>query len=82
MQLLERNTSLTLRQIEIVRGVAQGLNNVEIADRLCVHEGTVSNHVHVIMNKIGLFRRVHLVIYALKEGLISLDEIELEYWID
>ncbi|HLZ64430.1 MAG TPA: LuxR C-terminal-related transcriptional regulator [Ktedonosporobacter sp.] len=82
MQLLERNTELTQRQIEILCRVAQGLNNAEIGDRLCVHEGTVSNHVHVIMNKLGLFRRVHLVIHALKEGLISLDEIELEYWID
>jgi DNA-binding NarL/FixJ family response regulator len=76
MKVATRFSLLTKREIEILRMIAQGYTNLEIAECLTIGENTVSNRVHRMMKKVGLFRRVHLATYALKEKLISLDEID------
>jgi DNA-binding NarL/FixJ family response regulator len=68
MQALAR--ILTRREIEIVRMVATGLRNKEIADRLGIAEGTVKIHLHSIYEKTGVSGRVELTNYARERGLL------------
>lgn len=62
---------LTNRELEIVRQVASGLRNAEIADRLSITEPTVKTHINHIFSKLELRDRVELTVYALRRGLIS-----------
>ena len=59
---------LTARESEIVRHVATGLRNAEIAQRLSVTEGTIKTHLNNVFQKLGIRDRVELVLYALREG--------------
>ena len=61
---------LTPREIEIVRMVAGGLRNKEIAAKLHVNEGTVKLHLHHIYKKLGVDSRVALTLYAQGRGLV------------
>ena len=61
---------LTPRETEIVRMVAEGLRNREIAARTAIAEGTVKIHLHNIYEKLGVDGRVALVVYAREKGLI------------
>lgn len=63
---------LTERENEILRLVAQGLTNDEIAEKLVVSERTVRTHVSNILAKLQLANRTQAALYALKEGLASL----------
>ncbi len=65
---------LTLREAEILKLVAEGLTNQEIADRLVVSERTVRAHVSNILAKLHLANRTQAALYALREGLASLDD--------
>jgi NarL family two-component system response regulator LiaR len=65
---------LTEREEEVLRLVAKGLNNQEIADQLVVAEVTVRTHVSHILSKLHLANRVQATLYALREGYASLDE--------
>jgi NarL family two-component system response regulator LiaR len=65
---------LTEREMEVLRLVAQGKSNREIADDLTVTEGTVRVHVSNILGKLHLASRTQATLYALREGLASLDE--------
>jgi two-component system, NarL family, response regulator LiaR len=65
---------LTDREVEILHLVAQGLSNQEIADRLSIAEVTVRTHVSNILSKLHLANRVQATLYALREGLATLDE--------
>jgi two-component system, NarL family, response regulator LiaR len=67
---------LTEREVDIVRLVAQGLSNRQIADELVIGEATVRTHVGNVLNKLHLANRVQATLYALREGLTSLDEID------
>lgn len=67
---------LTEREVDIVRLVAQGLSNRQIADQLVIGEATVRTHVGNVLNKLQLANRVQATLYALREGLTSLDEID------
>ncbi len=58
-----------------MRLIAQGKSNREIADELCVAEITVSKHVSNILGKLHLASRTQAALYALKQGLASLDDI-------
>ena len=64
---------LTQREMEILKLVAEGLTNQEIADRLVVSERTVRAHVSNILAKLHLANRTQAALYALREGIASLD---------
>ncbi len=61
---------LTSRELEVLRLIATGATNREIADRLVVSEGTVKNHVSSILSRLGLRDRVQAALYAHKHQLI------------
>ena len=65
---------LTRREREIVRHVALGLRNAEVAERLHVTEGTVKTHLNNIFQKLGLRDRVELALYAVRMGIIGATE--------
>jgi two-component system, NarL family, response regulator LiaR len=60
---------LTERELEVLRLVAEGLNNREIATRLVISEKTVKTHVSSLLSKLGLEDRTRLAIYAIKNSL-------------
>lgn len=60
---------LTPREIEVVRLVASGLTNKEMADRLCIADGTVKIHLHNIFEKLKVSRRTELIRVADDYGL-------------
>jgi DNA-binding NarL/FixJ family response regulator len=55
---------LTAREIEVVKMVARGLRNKEIADQLSITEGTVKAHLRTIFEKVGVDNRAKLILYA------------------
>ena len=60
-----RNTEeLTAREIEIIRMIAKGFRNKEIAEALFISEGTVKVHLHSIFTKLRLHNRLALALYA------------------
>jgi DNA-binding NarL/FixJ family response regulator len=61
---------LSKRETEIVKMVASGLRNKEIALKLSIGEGTVKTHLHTIYEKLGVHGRVELAMYALERGII------------
>jgi len=61
---------LTPRELEVVRMVATGLRNKQIAERLNITEGTVKIHLHSIYQKLGVTGRVELSIYARDKSLV------------
>jgi DNA-binding NarL/FixJ family response regulator len=63
-------TALTPRELEIVRLVAQGLRNKELAARLSITEGTVKIHLHNVYDKLGVDGRLELVLCAQQRGLV------------
>ena len=65
---------LTQREAEVLKLVANGLSNQEIADSLSVSEATVRTHVSHILRKLHLASRTQAALYALREGLTSLPE--------
>lgn len=67
---------LTRREVSVLRLIAQGLTNQEIADKLSLAEGTVRFHISNILSKLHLANRTQAALYALQEGLSSLDDIE------
>lgn len=60
---------LTPREVEVVRMVAKGLTNKEIASELCIADGTVKIHLHNIYEKVKVNRRAELVRFADEYGL-------------
>jgi NarL family two-component system response regulator LiaR len=63
---------LTERELEVIRLVADGLSNQEIAARLTISEKTVKTHISNILGKLGLSDRTQLAIYAIRHGLVDL----------
>jgi DNA-binding NarL/FixJ family response regulator len=72
----DRNTvptpRLTERELEVLRLVATGLNNREIAKQLFISENTVKNHVRNILEKLQLHSRMEAVMYAVREKLLDI----------
>ncbi len=66
---------LTEREMEVLKLVAHGLSNSEIADQLVISQRTVATHVSNILDKLHLANRTQATLYALKGGLTSLDDI-------
>jgi DNA-binding NarL/FixJ family response regulator len=67
-------TTLTPRELDIVRLVGEGLRNDAIAKRLLISEKTVRNQLTVIFEKAGVRDRLHLAIYAYRHGLAKLPQ--------
>jgi NarL family two-component system response regulator LiaR len=63
---------LTEREVEILRLLAEGLSNDEIANQLFISEGTVRTHVSRILGKLHLANRTQAALYALRGGIASL----------
>jgi DNA-binding NarL/FixJ family response regulator len=61
---------LSRREAEIVKMVAAGLRNKEIANKLFIGEGTVKTHLHAIYKKLGVHGRVELTLYAQERGIV------------
>jgi two-component system, NarL family, response regulator LiaR len=66
---------LTERELGILRLIAQGCSNKEIAEQLVITEMTVRTHVSNVLGKLHLASRTQAALYALKEGLASLDDV-------
>ena len=62
---------LTERELEVLRLIAAGLNNRQIADRLVISEKTVKTHVSSILGKLHVEDRTQAAVYALRHGLAS-----------
>lgn len=65
---------LTDREVDVLKKVAQGLSNQEIADALCISERTVRNHVGNILRKLHLANRTQAALYALRKGIATLSD--------
>lgn len=68
--------ALTNREHEVLRLLAKGADNWQIADRLVISEVTVRTHISRIMSKLQLTNRVQAALYALREGLVRLEDGE------
>ena len=64
---------LTERELDVLRLVAQGITNREIAEQLFIAENTVKNHVRNILEKLHLHSRMEAVLYAVREKLFELE---------
>ncbi len=64
---------LSSREIDVLRLIGAGNANKHIADKLCIGETTVKNHISNILSKLGANDRAHAVTIALKRGIIELD---------
>jgi two-component system NarL family response regulator len=65
---------LTDREMEVLRLVAQGMNNRDIAKELFISENTVKNHIRNILEKLQLHSRMEAAMYAVRENLLDLGE--------
>ncbi|HJV04227.1 MAG TPA: response regulator transcription factor [Actinomycetota bacterium] len=63
---------LTDRELEVLRLVAKGLNNRDIAKNLYISENTVKNHIRNILEKLQLHSRMEAVIYAVREKILEI----------
>jgi NarL family two-component system response regulator LiaR len=70
-------TPLTEREEAVLRLVAQGQSNRQIAEALTIRETTVRTHVSRILSKLHVASRTQAALYALREGLASLDEADV-----
>jgi NarL family two-component system response regulator LiaR len=67
---------LTERELEVIRALARGKSNKEIATSLGISEKTVRNHASNIYKKLHIFDRTQAVIYAIRRGLVDVEELE------
>ena len=67
---------LTERELEVIRALAQGMSDRQIAQSLAISEKTVRNHTSNIYRKLHIFDRTQAVIYAIREGVIDVEELE------
>ena len=79
-ELLEQSSiepGLTERELEVLRQLAHGRTNREIAIQLIISEETVKSHVGNLLAKLQLAHRTQAALYALKQGVVGLDELEI-----
>lgn len=65
--------TLTPRELEVLRLMAQGLPNRKIAEQLAVNERTVKHHVSEILSKLGVGNRTQAITFAAALGLITIN---------
>jgi DNA-binding NarL/FixJ family response regulator len=65
--------SLTPRELEVLQALAEGLSDMEMADRLYVSVGTVRNHVARILVKLGVHSRLQALVFAARLGIVKID---------
>ena len=65
--------ALSAREIDVLRLIGAGNANKQIADKLCIGETTVKNHISSILSKLGANDRAHAVTIALQRGIIELE---------
>jgi NarL family two-component system response regulator LiaR len=70
---LDPFTRLTPREIEVLKWIANGLSNKEIAEQLVISEHTVKGHVSNILSKLHLADRTQAAVYAWREGIVRQD---------
>ena len=68
--------ALTSRELEVLKLVAKGMSNREIADELYISDNTVKNHIRNILEKLHLHSRMEAVIYAVRERLLDIHASE------
>ncbi|MBW4511761.1 MAG: response regulator transcription factor [Scytonematopsis contorta HA4267-MV1] len=66
------NPELSERELEVLRLMAQGMSNLDIANALTIGESTVKSHVNRILSKLGVSDRTQAVIVAVKRGIVNL----------
>lgn len=76
IQATATNDDLTPREIEVLRQLALGRSNKEIADALSISDETVKTHVGHVFSKLRVENRSQAIVQALKRGLVSLEELE------
>jgi two-component system, NarL family, response regulator LiaR len=77
---LQSPESLTDRETEVLRLVARGRPNKQIAHELVVGEKTVKAHVSSILTKLGVQSRTQAALHAVRIGLVSMHELNEEPW--
>lgn len=70
------SSELRTRELEVLKLVAKGMGNKEIADKLCISENTVGSHFAHIFRKLGVQSRTEAILYALKQGWFNIDDLE------
>jgi NarL family two-component system response regulator LiaR len=65
---------LTAREVAVLRLVARGLSNGQIGEQLTISEPTVRTHMSNILSKLHLATRIQVALYALREGIASLED--------
>jgi NarL family two-component system response regulator LiaR len=66
---------LTEREIEVIKSLARGMSNKQIAQSLRISEKTVRNHASNIYKKLHIYDRTQAVIYAVRRGLVDLETL-------
>jgi len=68
--------SLTDRELEVLKLLARGMSNQDIAERLVITENTVVKHVSNILIKLHLANRTQLALYAIRQGLVQMSDLD------
>jgi two-component system, NarL family, response regulator LiaR len=76
MHAVTASDELTAREVDVVRELALGRSNKEIAASLAISEETVKTHVGHVLGKLQADNRMQALVQALKRGLITLEELE------
>jgi two-component system, NarL family, response regulator LiaR len=76
----ENPEALTERETEVLKLVARGKSNRQIASELFVEEKTVKSHVLNILRKLGVQSRTQAALHAVRTGLVSTEELSEERW--
>ncbi len=66
------STPLSHRELNVLQMMAEGARNREIADKLCISERTVGNHITNIFDKLHIYQRSQAIVYAIKTGIIRI----------
>jgi NarL family two-component system response regulator LiaR len=80
MRAPDRSEALTERETEVLKLLARGWANKQVARELFVEDKTVKAHVSGILRKLGVSSRTQAALHAVRTGLVSMDELNEEPW--